>query len=113
MNTGYRRDRPSPIIANQPTNRPPLRFQVWFLRSLPNLFNLLFDLLVLVVVILTGVRDLVLEDLDELVEDNGNDGADCGAHPIDPVFRVEDASYDAGAEGAGRVERAASVVDAD
>jgi hypothetical protein len=48
-----------------------------------------------------------------LVEDNGNDSADCGAHPVDPVFRVEDASYDAGAEGAGRIERAAGVVDAD
>ena len=32
--------------------------------------------------------------------------------PVDPVVRLEVASRDAGAEGAGRVERGAGVVDA-
>jgi len=92
------------------TRIPP--FEIRFLTSLSLLFNDFLDFLVLVVVVLTRVGDFVLEDLDELVEDDSDDGAGCGADPVDPVFGVEDAGHDAGAEGAGGVERAAGVVDA-
>jgi hypothetical protein len=88
-------------------------FQIRLLAPLAHLFNLVFDFLIFVVVVLAWVGDFVLEDFDELVEDDCDDGARCGAYPVDPVFRVEDAGYNAGAEGAGGIERAASVVDAD
>jgi hypothetical protein len=106
-------------IARRPTTHTARHtariatFQIWLLAPLAHLFNLFFDFLVFVVVVLAWIGDFVFEDLDELVEDNCDDGAGCGAYPVDPVFRVEDAGYNAGAEGAGGIERAASVVDAD
>ena len=104
--------RGSAAHATRHTTRIP-PFEIRFLAALPLLFNDFLDFLVFIVVVLTGVGDFVFEYLDELVEDDGDDGAGCGAHPVDPVFVVEDAGYDAGAEGAGGVERAAGVVDAD
>jgi hypothetical protein len=96
------------------TNTKPsiqdLRFTTTF-RIRLSLLNLLLDLCVLVVIILTRVGDLVLEDLDELVEDDGEDGTDGGSGPVNPVLFVEDAGDDAGAETTSGVERAASVVD--
>lgn len=87
--------------------------QIRFLRSLTLFFDNFFDLLVLVVVVLAWVGNFVFENLDELVEDDCDDGAGRGAHPVDPVFGIEDAGYDAGAEGARGIERAAGVVDTD
>jgi hypothetical protein len=75
--------------------------------------SLLLFLLVLVVVVLARVRDFVLEHLDELVEDDGDDGAEPRSNPVDPVLDVEDACYDAGPEAARGVQGAACVVDAD
>jgi hypothetical protein len=77
------------------------------------LLNLLLDLHILVIVILTRVGNLVLEDLDELVEDDGEDGTDGWSGPVDPVLFVKDARDDAGAETTCGVERATGVVDAD
>jgi len=74
---------------------------------------LLLDLSVLVIVVLARVGNLVLEDLDELVKDDGEDGADCWPGPVDPVLLVKDAGDDAGPETARGVERATGVVDAD
>jgi len=104
--------RGSAAHATRHTTRIP-PFEIRFLTALSLLFNDFLNFLVLVVVVLTRVGDFVFEDLDELVEDDGDDGAGCGAYPVDPVFGVEDAGYDAGAEGAGGVEGAAGVVDAD
>jgi hypothetical protein len=82
------------------------------LATLPLLQNLL-DLLILIVVILPGVRNLVFKYLDELVEANGYDGAGSRADPVDPVLCVEDASYDTRPERACGIEGTAGVVDAD
>jgi hypothetical protein len=105
-----------PISTSQPPNshriHPSPTLQIRFLTPFPNLLNLLFNLLVLVVIILARVRNFVFQDLDKLVEDDGNYGTRCGTNPVDPVFCVEDASYYAGAEGACGIERAACVVDA-
>jgi len=116
--TTHRRQRDSTVTrvstahATRHTTRIPA-FKIRLLTALSLLFNDFFNFLVFVVVVLAGVGDFVFEYLDELVEDDGDDGAGCGAHPVDPVFGVEDAGYDAGAEGAGGVEGAAGVVDAD
>lgn len=77
------------------------------------LLHLLFDLQIFIVVVLTGVRDLVLEDLDEFVEYDGDDGAHCGADPVDPVLLVEDAGHHARAKRPSRVERTTSVIHSD
>lgn len=78
--------------------------------------NLLLDFLglaLILVVVLSGIGNLVLQHLDELVEDDGNDGADARTNPVDPMLAVEDAGHDARAEAACGIERAAGVVDAD
>lgn len=62
--------------------------------------------------VLAGVDVLVLEELDDLVEGGGDEGAYDGADPVDPVLGLELAGDDAGAQAAGRVEAAARVVDA-
>lgn len=74
---------------------------------------LFFDLGILVIIILARVGNLVLEDLDELVEDDGEDGADCWSGPIDPVLLVEDAGDDTGPKTARGIERATGVVNTD
>jgi hypothetical protein len=82
----------------------------WFRRSLLILF--LLDLGIFVVIILSRVRDLVFEDLDELVEHNSKDSADGRTGPVDPVLFIEYTSDDAWSETARGIERATGVVHA-
>lgn len=77
------------------------------------LLALLLAFLVLVIVVLAWVGNLVLENLDELVEGDGEDCACAGTNPVDPVLLVPDAGDDAGPKGACGVERAACIVYAD
>ena len=49
------------------------------------------------------VRALVLERLDELVQQHGEEGAADGSDPVDPLRFVEGVDCDGGAEGAGGV----------
>ena len=62
-----------------------------------------------VVEVLAGVRGLVFEKLDEAVEADGEEGAERGAQPVDPVVAREGSEDDGGAEGAGGVEGACGV----
>lgn len=96
--------------GNRAGSRCVSQFRI--LATLP-LLHLFFDFLVFVVVILSGIGNLVLEDLDELIEDHSNDSASCGANPVNPVLSVEDTSYDTRTEGASGIKRATSVVDTD
>jgi hypothetical protein len=48
--------------------------------------------------VLTWVGCLVLEDLDEAVEDHGDQRAEEGANPVDPMVAVEGAEDRVGAE---------------
>lgn len=66
----------------------------------------------LIVHVLTWVDSLVFESLDELVEGDREQGTEEGSNPVNPVVAGEFSSDDRGAEGAGRVERAASEIDA-
>jgi hypothetical protein len=99
----------------RPASNPlrPTRLHTRLLPARLRFCPLLLFLLVLFVVILPRIRNLVLEHLDELVEDDGHDGAEARPHPVDPVLDVEDACYDAGPEAARGVQGAACVVDAD
>lgn len=63
-----------------------------------------------VVVVLARVGGFVFEDLDEFVEAGGDDGAEDGAKPVDPVVVVEAVVDDCWAEGARGVEGAAGEV---
>jgi len=56
--------------------------------------------------VLPGVGRLVFERFDKAVEADGDEGAQGGAEPVDPVVVGEDVEDDAGAEGAGGIERA-------
>lgn len=60
--------------------------------------------LIATVVILAWIGDFVLEDLDELVEEESEDSTDARTDPVYPVVFVEDAGYNTGTEGTGRVE---------
>jgi hypothetical protein len=74
----------------------------------------LLPLLVLLrIIILPRVRDLILQNLDELVKHDRQDRSNSRPSPVDPVLRVERARNDARPEAACGVERAACVVDAD
>lgn len=54
-----------------------------------------------------GVAILVPHSFQEREEARGQDGAEQGPEPVDPVVAGEAAGYDGGAEGAGGVEGAA------
>lgn len=62
--------------------------------------------------ILVWVGGLVLQDLDELVETCGYDGAEHGSKPVDPVVVVEVDVDNRGSERSGRVETTTSELDA-
>ena len=62
--------------------------------------------------VLVRVRGLVFQNLDELVEPCGDDGAERGAEPVDPVVVYEAGVDDCGAEGARWVQTAACEEDA-
>ena len=55
---------------------------------------------------------VVEEDLDEFVETCGDDGAEHGADPVDPVVVHESEIHNCRSERAGWVEAAAGEVDA-
>lgn len=59
----------------------------------------------------TYVGNFIFEHLDELVEDDRDDGASAWTDPVDPVFSVEDSGYNAWTEGPSWVQRATGVVD--
>ena len=57
----------------------------------------------LLVEVLAWVGGLVFEAFDEAVEAGGEEGAEAGADPVDPVVAWEVVQDDAGAEGAGGI----------
>jgi len=75
--------------------------------------RLLFDLnpllkvlrrVIHVVAVLTWVRHLVFEHLDEFVEEDGDQGADYWSNPIYPMLVVECGGHDAGAKATCGIE---------
>lgn len=62
--------------------------------------------------VLVWIGVLVFQDLNEFVETCGDDRAEHGAGPVDPVVGDEGHVYDSGPEGAGGIEAAAGEVDA-
>lgn len=60
--------------------------------------------------VLVWVGGLVFQDLDELVETCGYNGAEHGSKPVDPVVVVEAGIDDCGSERPDRVETTASEV---
>ena len=69
--------------------------------------------LLLARLILPGIRNLILQNLDEPIEEHRNHRADRGPEPVNPVFFVEGALNDAGAEGAGGVESVVALATVD
>lgn len=65
-----------------------------------------------VVHVLVWVGGLVFEDFDEFVESCGDDGAEHGAEPVDPVVVLEAEVYYCWSERTGWVQAAAGEVDA-
>jgi len=59
--------------------------------------------------VLAGVRLLVVEEFDKVEVTRGDESAEEGADPVDPVVGVEVAADDGGAEGAGGVEGGAGL----
>lgn len=101
MRHGHRRRRRNRTLTGYVHWRGRWRRPVPHFRVLTT-FSLLefFSRVVMIgsVIVLAWVRDFVLEDLDELVEDDGQDGADARSNPVDPVVVVKDTGYDTGTE---------------
>lgn len=58
------------------------------------------------------IRTLIFERFYKFVKQDCEEGAANGSDPVDPLRGVEGVDRDGGAEGAGRVERAAGPEDA-
>lgn len=102
------------VYTDQPRHGPePSSHPIHTIPLKANLLLHLLNVLVLIIVVLSRIGNLVLQHLDELVEDDCDDGAQARADPVDPVFDIEDAGYDARPEAARGIERAAGVVHTD
>lgn len=67
----------------------------------------------LILVILARVRSLVVEELEQVVETNGEDGSENRSDPVDPVVVGERLSNNAGTKRSGRVNTGSSGPDSD
>ena len=65
-----------------------------------------------IVVVLAWIGRLPVQDLEKVEEPRGEEGAERGTEPVDPVVAGEGVVDDVRAEGAGRVDAGAGVVDA-
>lgn len=61
--------------------------------------------------VLARIGRLVFEELDKLVEAGGDQTAQDGSHPVDPVMTGEGAGHDGGTKGPSGIDGSTGIID--